>query len=107
MSVPDVHHGDVHQSIPANVTISTELLERGPELATIEECLESIRSSSQGRVVFIGGEAGVGKTSLVRRFCEEHRDSLRILWGACDPLFTPRALGPIIHLAESIHGELE
>jgi DNA-binding CsgD family transcriptional regulator/tetratricopeptide (TPR) repeat protein len=102
-----VHHRDVHDTIPAHATAAaTELLERGPELATIDECLASIQSSSQGRVVFVGGEAGVGKTALVRRFCEEHRDSLRILWGACDPLFTPRALGPVLHLGESTGGEL-
>jgi predicted ATPase len=43
-----------------------------------------------GRLVLVGGEAGVGKTALVREFAEDRR----ALWGACDPLQTPRALGP-------------
>jgi DNA-binding CsgD family transcriptional regulator/tetratricopeptide (TPR) repeat protein len=49
----------------------------------------------------------VGKTALLRRFCDEHRESARILWGACDPLFTPRPLGPLLAVAESAGGELE
>jgi predicted ATPase len=53
------------------------------------------------------GEAGVGKTVLVRRFCAEHGDSLRIVWGACEPLFTPRPLGPFVDIAQATGGELE
>ena len=37
--------------------------------------------------VFVAGEAGIGKTALVRAFCESIRSSDRILEGACDPLF--------------------
>ena len=36
------------------------------------ESLAAVRSSSRGRLVLVGGEAGVGKTALVRRFCDEH-----------------------------------
>jgi len=86
---------------------STELLERAGELATLVESLEAVRSSSRGHVVLVGGEAGVGKTALLRRFCEEGREAARILWGACDPLFTPRPLGPLLAVAESAGGELE
>jgi predicted ATPase len=57
--------------------------------------------------VLVGGEAGVGKTALLRRFCEECREPARILWGACDPLFTPRPLGPLLAVAEGAGGELE
>src|SRR6266571_6343052 len=71
------------------------------------ECLEAVQRSSRGQVVLIGGEAGVGKTALLRRFCEERRESARILWGGCDPLFTPRPLGPLLAVAEEAGGELE
>ncbi len=103
-----MHHGGaVHQVVSAHAPgSSSELLERGRELAMLDECLEAVRSSSQGSVVVIGGEAGVGKTALLRRFCEERRDSLRSLWGTCDPLFTPRALGPILDIVDSSGGEL-
>jgi DNA-binding CsgD family transcriptional regulator/tetratricopeptide (TPR) repeat protein len=86
---------------------STELLERAGELATLVESLEAVQSSSRGHVVLVGGEAGVGKTALLRRFCEDQRESARILWGACDPLFTPRPLGPLLAVAESAGGELD
>jgi hypothetical protein len=83
------------------------LLERRREFFMLGECLEAVQGSSRGSVVVIGGEAGVGKTALVRRFCEEHRGSVRILWGACDPLFTPRPLGPLLDVAESAGRELD
>jgi predicted ATPase len=87
--------------------MSNELLERTRELSVLDECFEAAQSSSRGRLVLVGGEAGVGKTALLRRFCEECRDSARILWGACDPLFTPRPLGPLLAVAEGTGGELE
>ena len=60
-----------------------------------------------GRLVLVGGDAGVGKTALVRRFCDECAGRARVLWGACDALFTPRPLGPLFDVAESVGGELE
>lgn len=86
---------------------SNRLLERTRELSVLGECFEAVQSSSRGRVVLIGGEAGVGKSTLLQRFCEERRESARILWGACDPLFTPRPLGPLLAVAEGAGGELE
>jgi DNA-binding CsgD family transcriptional regulator len=86
---------------------SSELLERGRELSALADSLAAVQQSSQGHVLLVGGEAGVGKTALLRRFCEERRQSGRILWGACDPLFTPRPLGPLIAVAEQVGGELE
>ena len=61
--------------------------------------------SSAGRFVFIGGEAGVGKTSLVRRFCAGR--SVQILCGACDALATPHPLGPLLDIAHTTGGDLE
>jgi len=86
---------------------SSELLERAGELSTLGVSLGAVQDSSRGHVVLVGGEAGVGKTALLRRFCEERRESARILWGACDPLFTPRPLGPLLAVAEGTGGELE
>ena len=65
-----------------------------------------VRRSSRGRIVLVSGEAGVGKTALVRRFCDGCGRSARILWGSCDPLFTPRPLGPLLVVAEDVGGEL-
>ena len=48
----------------------------------------------EGRVVFITGEPGIGKTSLVTRFLQGLAPGSRILLGACDDLTIPRPLGP-------------
>jgi DNA-binding CsgD family transcriptional regulator/tetratricopeptide (TPR) repeat protein len=84
-----------------------ELLERSEQFTALADALESVARRSCGRLVFVGGEAGVGKTALLRRFCDEENGSTRILWGACDPLFTPRPLGPFLDIAQTTGGELE
>ncbi len=57
--------------------------------------------------MFVGGEAGVGKTVLLRRFSDQGADSARVLWGACDALITPRPLGPFLDVAQVTGGELQ
>jgi DNA-binding CsgD family transcriptional regulator len=52
-----------------------------------------------GRIVLIGGEAGIGKTALVEAFTRWRPNTVRLLWGACDLLFTPRPLGPLHDMA--------
>jgi hypothetical protein len=71
---------------------TVDLLEREPFLSMLTTLLAEA-SSGEGRLLMIGGEAGVGKTSLVERFCLENRQSTRLVQGACDPLTTPRPLG--------------
>jgi DNA-binding CsgD family transcriptional regulator len=98
----------VQRIVPAHTSgNSSELLERADELSMLGESLEAVQGSLRGRVVLVGGEAGVGKTALLRQFWDERRESVRILWGACDPLFTPRPLGPLLAVAEDAGGELE
>lgn len=53
-----------------------------------------------GRLVFVGGEAGVGKTSLVRALIERAGD--RVLVGSCENLTTPTPLGPFLDLAFAV-----
>jgi DNA-binding CsgD family transcriptional regulator/tetratricopeptide (TPR) repeat protein len=82
----------------------TRLLERDEALDILREAYASARSGA-GRLVLVAGEAGIGKTVVVRAFCAEVAGA-RILWGACDALFTPRPLGPFLDLAEEANGEL-
>ena len=56
-------------------------------------------------MVLVSGEAGIGKTSLVREFCDHAHGSGRVLWGSCDVLFTPRPLGPFVDVAEAAGGD--
>src|SRR5690242_6231501 len=83
------------------------LLERDQSLARLGEILAGVRATSEGRLVFVGGEAGVGKTSLLRTFCDAQERPLRVLWGACRPLHTPMPFGPWANVADAIGGELE
>ena len=86
---------------------AVELLERSEHVASLAEALESSGTEARGRLVLISGEAGVGKTALLRTFCDESAGSSRVLWGACDSLFTPRPLGPFVDIAAQTGGELE
>ncbi len=83
-----------------------DLLERSDALSMLADSLAEVAQAGEGRLVLVSGEAGVGKTILLRRFCDGHRGSTRVLWGACDPLFTPRPLGPLLDVAEVAGGEL-
>ena len=85
--------------------LAAELLERSAELAALDGLFWRVHATRAGRLCFIGGEAGVGKTALVRRFCAGQGD-VRVLWGACDPLFTPRPLGPFFDIASMAGGDL-
>src|SRR5215208_2982913 len=83
-----------------------ELLERSRELSELERQLDAVGPRSKGRVVVLTGEAGIGKTALLRAFRRAHEPGPRFLWGVCDPLFTPRPLGPVDDVAEQAGGEL-
>jgi ATP/maltotriose-dependent transcriptional regulator MalT len=91
--------------MPATTHAAGELLERSSQLAALNECRAAVAADGAGRLVLVGGEAGVGKTALVRAFCEQV-GAPRLLWGACDALHTPRPLGPLLDVAEQAGGEL-
>ena len=73
----------------------------------LDEALAAVRASALGSLVLVAGEAGVGKTALMRSFCDSQALSVRVLWGACEPLLTPRPLGPLFDVAQAAGGELE
>jgi DNA-binding CsgD family transcriptional regulator len=82
-----------------------ELLERDYALRQLQAALQDA-AAGQGRMVLVGGEAGIGKTALVEWFTAGHRASTRVLWGGCDALFTPRPLGPLYDIAAQMQGDL-
>ena len=85
----------------------SELLERASELATLSALLAAVQASSHGQLALVSGEAGVGKTSLLKAFSENLGPAVQVLWGSCDPLFVPRPLGPLLVVAEDVGGRLE
>jgi len=93
----------VHVSVPGGR--AGGLLERSHQLKMLSERLAEVASSSRGRVVLVAGEPGIGKTALLRQFCAGVEGPVRVLWAGCDPLFTPRPLGPVLDLAGLIESE--
>jgi len=87
-----------------------ELLERQPQLTQLATSLRAV-ADDRGKALLIGGEAGVGKSSLVEAFVARHGNEARVLWGNCDALRTPRVLGPVYEIAarlpalEGLRGE--
>ena len=81
-----------------------ELLERSELVDALGQALAEA-AAGRGRMVLLGGEAGVGKTALLRELSARDPRA-RVLWGACERLFTPRALGPFLDIAETAGVEL-
>jgi DNA-binding CsgD family transcriptional regulator/tetratricopeptide (TPR) repeat protein len=84
----------------------TGLLERSSELSHLHECITETAELRRGQVVLVSGEAGIGKTALLRQFRASLPRRFSVLWGTCDPLFTPRPLGPLLEPAAEVGGEL-
>ncbi|EHB53401.1 transcriptional regulator, LuxR family [Mycolicibacterium rhodesiae JS60] len=75
--------------------------EREHELAVLAAGAAEARDSG-GALVIVTGESGAGKTSFVETFLQRGSTGTRVLWGGCDPLSTPRPLGPIHDLADQL-----
>jgi len=69
------------------------LLERQSQLDALEGLLGQARGGL-GSVALIGGEAGIGKTSLVTALAQR-RGEMNLWWGACEALQTPHPLAPL------------
>jgi DNA-binding CsgD family transcriptional regulator/tetratricopeptide (TPR) repeat protein len=86
------------------VTIAAvpELLEREDELQTL---VDVVREATAGRggVVLVGGEAGSGKTALLRAL-RERVNPAGFLLGACEPLSVPVPLAPWREIVEAADG---
>src|SRR5215218_11483613 len=86
---------------PAPWSPAMQLLEREPLLNQLEEHLRQA-ADGHGRVVLVGGEAGVGKTALVEEFCRRVAGAATALRTSCDALSTPGPLGPVRDLAPAL-----
>jgi predicted ATPase len=78
-----------------------ELLERDQHLEHLAELLR-LAAAGQGRLVLVGGEAGVGKTALTDEFCRRLAGTAVVLRTSCDALSTPGPLGPVRDLAPAL-----
>lgn len=80
-----------------------ELLEREDELEALAGVVDEA-AAGRGRVVLVGGEAGIGKSALLRALRERIGDSATFLVGACEPLSVPVPLGPWREVVEAADG---
>lgn len=81
------------------------ILEREFELVRLAAAAQGAADGA-GSVVLVFGEAGIGKSSLVKAMPERLPAETRVLVGECDDLATRRPLGPFRDLVGSVGSEL-
>ena len=74
--------------------MTSVLIERASFLASLRELLGEALDG-RGRLVFLGGEAGVGKTTLATALADAAAGPV-VRRGSCDDVTTAEALGPIL-----------
>ena len=81
------------------------LIEREAPLQRLQEIARQA-AAGQGGVALVIGEAGIGKSSLLKEFAARLGDGYQVLQGGCEDLFTPRALGPLRDMASRLGAEI-
>lgn len=77
------------------------LVERERELATVASCADAAHAG-EGQFVVVSGESGAGKTAFVEQVVADGTGLARVLSATCDPLDTPRPLGPVYDIADAL-----
>jgi DNA-binding CsgD family transcriptional regulator len=87
------------------------LIERDEHLAALRRAHDGIHAGIHaggvGRLILVAGEAGAGKSVLVRAFVDELDSRTTVLTGHCDALFTPAPLGPLVDVAVELGGAVQ
>ena len=89
----------------AMIANDLELMERDDVLELLAAGLASATTGS-GRTVCLSGEAGLGKTAVVRAIAELCGDAATVLIGSCDHLQTPIPLGVVREALAGLTGAL-
>ncbi len=80
------------------------LLERDAELASLAGAVEDA-VAGRGSLVLVAGEAGIGKTSLLRAVRAGLREGVAFASGACEQLSVPVPLAAVRELVEAAGGD--
>ncbi|MBU2993317.1 AAA family ATPase [Octadecabacter sp. 1_MG-2023] len=78
------------------------IVERDAELDMLSQILASIPQAG-GRLVLVRGESGIGKSTFIEHFLSETSMQHQIAIAWCDPLNTPRPLGPVRDLVAEVN----
>ena len=78
-----------------------DLLERDSYLTELRRLLGD-GIGGRGRLLLLGGEAGVGKSSLVNAFCQQLNGEISQIHSSCDAISTPSPLSAVRAYAASI-----
>jgi DNA-binding SARP family transcriptional activator/DNA-binding CsgD family transcriptional regulator/tetratricopeptide (TPR) repeat protein len=89
---------------PAAGTAPRQLVERGDFLAQLE-ALRGEALGGSGRLVFLGGEAGVGKSALAAALAAAAAGHT-VRRGCCDNVTTAEPLGPLVDALPELAGVL-
>lgn len=79
--------------------VPMKFIGRDTELEQLAAALNSARDG-HGRFVLIHGEAGIGKTTLLKTFFDDLGTDVDLLVGTCEPLTTPRPLQPFYAMSD-------
>ena len=80
-----------------------ELIERDEFISLLKSKYRHI-AGGEGHTIFVNGEAGIGKTALLKEFRRQIEDEGNVFTGTCDALFTPRPLAPLYDIAWQMLG---
>ena len=81
------------------------ILERLEPLRAVAGYLDEARAG-HGRLTFVAGEAGIGKTTFVTQAIADAAGQARVALGACDGSATPAPLGPLTEMLAQLPPEV-
>jgi DNA-binding CsgD family transcriptional regulator len=82
-----------------------EFVERASFMAILDNEFENV-IYGDGRCILLTGEAGIGKTSLIKNFSGRKKRLCKTYIGTCDALFTPRPLAPLYDILLQMQGDI-
>lgn len=85
----------------AATLVPVDLVEREADIAALGAAWTRARGGA-GALVLVTAESGGGKTSVVSEFTRSLMGRSPVVWGACDPLSTPRPLGPLVDVVDRL-----
>jgi len=98
-AIESQHRGDKKAAQPTTAKPALPFVGREREIATFDEAFQQVRAGA-GRLVFVTGEAGIGKTRLLQKYLSFRTDS-PILQSSCYELDSLTPFAPLRQVFES------